>query len=140
MNAEFITAIASVIAIVVGLFSLHKQLQSQFFAEYTRRYSELMEKMPVEYFDPQKSKAIALNDEMLKICRFYYDLSSEEYELNRQKRLNPRVWRFWESGIKETVNLPVFEKAWSQKLNCQYNDDFRKYINNLITNSNEVSQ
>lgn len=131
MNAEFITAIASVIAIVVGLFSLHKQLQSQFFAEYTRRYSELMEKMPVEYFDPQKSKAIALNDEMLKICRFYYDLSSEEYELNRQKRLNPRVWRFWESGIKETVNLPVFTRAWDEKLSDQYNVSFQEFIASL---------
>lgn len=139
MNAELITAIASILAIVVSLFSLSRQLKSHFFAEYTRRYSELMEKMPAVYFDPQKSNDIVLDEEMLKKCRLYYDLSSEEYELHRQKRLNPRVWRFWKSGIKDTVNLPVFAQAWSEKLEHQYNDSFQKFIKEL-RNQNDDAQ
>ena len=132
MSAEMITAIASVIAIIVAIFSLIRQLQSQFFAEYTRRYSELMDSMPLEFFDPQLSNSIELDAEMLKKCRLYYDLSSEEFELHRQGRLNRRVWRYWEAGICDIVNLPVFAKAWSEKLCSQYNEPFQDFINNLI--------
>ncbi len=134
MNAEVITAIASIIAIVVAIFSLIRQLQSQFFAEYTRRYYELMDKMPPELFDPEKSKEIKLDDEMLKKCRLYYDLTSEEFELHRQRRLNRRVWRFWKAGIKDMVNLPVFAKAWDEMLAFQYNEPFRRFVRNIIQN------
>ena len=131
MNAELITAIASVVAIVVAVFSLIRQLQSQFFAEYTRRYSELMEKMPPVFFDPKKANSLELDGEMLKKCRLYYDLSSEEYELHRQCRLNHRVWRYWKEGIKDIVNLQVFAKAWDEILSTQYNDSFQKFVTGL---------
>ncbi len=131
MNAELIAAITSIVAIVVAVFSLIRQLQSQFFAEYTHRYSELMYKMPPEFFDPEKANSIELDGEMFKKCRLYYDLSSEEYELPRQGRLNCRVWRYWETGIKDIVNLPVFAKAWDEKLCGQYNKPFKDYISSL---------
>lgn len=131
MNVELITAIASVVAIVVAVFSLIRQLQSQFFAEYTRRYSELMDKMPPDFFHPKKADSIELDGEMLKKCRLYYDLSSEEYELHRQCRLNRRVWNYWEAGIEDIVNLPVFAKAWDDILSTQYNAQFQAFISNL---------
>ena len=131
MNAELITDIASFVAIVVAVFSLMRQLQSQFYAEYTRRYSELMDKMPPEFFDSKKADSIELDGEMLKKCRLYYDLSSEEYELHRQCRLNHRVWRYWKEGIKDIVNLRVFAKAWDEILSTQYNDSFQKFVMDL---------
>lgn len=131
MNAELITAIASVVAIVVAVFSLMRQLQSQFFAEYTRRYSELMDKMPPDFFDPKKANSLELDGEMLKKCRLYYDLSSEEYELHLQCRLNRRVWNYWKAGIEDIVNLPVFAKAWDEKLCGQYNEPFQRFIISL---------
>ncbi len=131
MNAELIAAIASVVAIVVAVFSLIRQLQSRFFAEYTRRYSELMDKMPPEFFDPEKANSIELDGEMLKKCRLYYDLTSEEYELHNQHRLNRRVWQYWEDGIRETIKKPVFAKAWTEKLQSQYNNEFQKFISIL---------
>ena len=94
-----------------------KQAQESFFAEYTRRYQDIILHMPDNDKDPR----------WLKYVQLYFDLCSEEYHLHEEGVINNRVWKLWVEGMQDTMKREVFRNAWKGELGQYYSDN--KFVN-----------
>jgi hypothetical protein len=109
--------ILSAMAIAVTIRSLRDQLWLQTFAEYTRRYSDIVTDLPSESRSPDSDFSIESlhQDEQgpfLNRVRAYVNLCSEELYLRRHKRIDKETWSIWTEGIEATVALPWFRSGW----------------------------
>lgn len=91
-----------------------KQARELFFAEYTKRYQDIILHMPIDDNDPQ----------MLKYLRLYYDLCSEEYHLYKKGLIDEDVWKLWGEGMQEAMKRQSFRDAWTNHLSQSYSDQF----------------
>jgi len=131
-----IAAVGGVIATVWGVGkavkSVDRQLQLQFFADYTKRYQEIMLQFPesindddfqLESLDPDR------RDRTLRYMRAYFDLCSEEYYLSKHEHIDGEAWKEWESGIKYALSKTAFEQSWERvKLNTTYYPEFVEFV------------
>jgi uncharacterized membrane protein YhiD involved in acid resistance len=138
-----VAAIAAIIAIIVTVKSLrtsieqfNKQLQLNFFAEYTKRYQEIILNFPESInqddfnFDnlPEKER-----DKTLRYMRVYFDLCSEEYSLHKSKHIDEKTWEEWESGIKYAISKTAFREAWRIiAKDTRYYTEFASFVNKII--------
>ena len=70
------------------------QTKKMFFAEYTKRYQEIIINMPDNVF----AGTAPINDTTLKYMRLYYDLCSEEFHLYNEGLVPKDVWDNWVGG------------------------------------------
>lgn len=125
-----ITVIASTIyscwAVLTTRDLAKKQYQFQFFAEYTKRYQDLVLQMP----DDLDTTSIHSKN-VDKFMRLYFDLCSEEYYLHSKGVIDEKVWGLWVDGISTTMNKQKYKTAW--KLLGSYYDDanYVHFMNNL---------
>lgn len=102
-----------------------KQTQETFFAEYTKRYQDIILHMP----DDEK------NSQWIKYVRLYFDLCSEEYHLHEKGLINDDVWKLWVDGMRDDVKRQSFRNAWIHPLGQCYNDNgFINFMNQEIIN------
>ena len=110
------TVLLGAIAVIVSLRSIKAQLELQIFTEYTRRYSEIMDGLPLdvrspkfdlESVDPEQRSAI-----LRSIRRFFY-LCSDEWFLHSKKKIPQDLWQIWLMGMQDSLRLPVFVQAWA---------------------------
>ena len=95
-----------------------QQFQFQFFAEYTKRYQDLVLKMSERNYDTY--------------MRLYFDLCSEEYYLHSQGVIDDFVWGLWTEGIKIEMNKQEYKTAW-KALGGYYDDrSFISFMSDLI--------
>jgi len=132
----FITAVA--LWFTVGSFK--KQLQLNFFADYTKRYQEITLNFP-ESINEEDFKIDSLEKEVknktLRYMRAYFDLCSEEYFLWKKGNIDNATWKEWESGIKFAFSKPAFRQAWEVlRLDTIYYGEFTEFVNNTISNKN----
>lgn len=111
VDAEKIVAIATVVgvlaslgAVAVSLRGLRDQLWLQTFAEYTRRYSDIVRELPSEARRPGGSfvfEELEPDEQgrMLNIARAYLNLCSEEYFLHSRGRIDDETWSIWREGM-----------------------------------------
>lgn len=105
------------------------QTRKMFFAEYTKRYQEIIINMPDNVF----AGTASINDTTLKYMRLYYDLCSEEFHLYKEGLVPEDVWKNWVEGMRTTTNLQLYRQCWD-KLKFQYNKEFWRYFENNIIN------
>ena len=129
-----ITVVMSIIAITYQNRGLTKQLmritelqekqaRESFFAEYTRRYQEIILNTPDDKNHPQWSRFVLL----------YFDLCSEEFHLNNKGLIDEHVWRLWQEGMKQMMKNPDYRMAWkTQSTKHYYNTDFVAFMHNII--------
>ncbi len=105
------------LAIAMSLRSVRDQLWLQTFSDYTRRYLEILDRLPEEARVPDES--VDLDDlpaperrRLLVSLRRYFNLCSEEFYLRKRRRIDSETWKIWESGIRATMRLPTFRSAW----------------------------
>jgi len=111
-------------AIQTSLNIMEQQSKQHFFAEYTRRYQDIILKMP--------SDLSSTNFFEIKIpMRLYFDLCSEEYHLWKKGYIDNEVWILWKEGMIETMRQEVFKQAW-EKLKSLYNSDFWSFFEHAI--------
>jgi hypothetical protein len=144
-NLEFIGISISIIAILISIWQLKRQVQLQNFINYTTRYAKLCQEIdPVVFFsDILHLKEDLLSEsnpnrlKFLKNLMNYFDLISEEYFLNEQNLIPKDVWDLWQSGLVQFLKRPLIQTAWINYISqLAYGDKFPQYINNLIkTNS-----
>jgi len=122
---------------VSTLIGIRNQLWMQMFAEYTRRYSEIMDEVPFEARRPGGAYSLEAlptdqHHEVLRALRNYLNLCSEELYLAKTRRLDRRTWRIWTSGIKDTLRLPCFNAGWREmRGEYEYFPEFVTFIDHV---------
>lgn len=120
--------------------SFKKQLQLNFFADYTKRYQEIILNFP-ESINAKNFQIDNLDAEIknktLRYMRVYFDLCSEEYYLWTKRKIDNDTWKEWESGIKFAFSKPAFKQAWEVvQLDTNYYEEFAKFVNSAISSKN----
>ena len=132
-----LAALVAVTTAIVTTSNFSKQLKLNFFADYTKRYQEIILNFPEnineDNFDFNKLSP-DVKTKTLRYMRAYFDLSSEEYFLWRQNHIEDDVWKEWESGIKYAFSKTSFQKAWQEiiQFDTIYYTDFSNFINKII--------
>ena len=85
-------------------------LQLTFFAEYTKRYQEILLHLPENLTDD-----IVLTDAEKKYLRAYFDLCSEEYFLHENKHIDEKAWKTWKDGMKIVFDNMAIANYWKTK-------------------------
>jgi hypothetical protein len=114
-----VTVILAGIGVYVTLRGIRDQLWLQTFAEYTRRYAEIVRELPSESRRPDGSfdlDTLATEDRgrVLNAARGYLNLTAEEYFLHKRGRIDHETWEIWKSGIVATMTLPWVRLAWTE--------------------------
>ena len=118
--AEWLTAGAAVVALICSNRQMVKQSREMFFAEYTKRYQDIILNMPNTDDDEAQVK---------KYMRLYFDLCSEEYHLYKRGRIPSDVWELWEDGMRLSVRRERYRMAWEQlKSEYETNADFLRFM------------
>lgn len=100
-----------------------KQIRNEFYAEYTRRYQDIILAMPDAVFEGT-AKA---DGATLKYMQLYFDLCSEEYHLHQNGLVPDNVWDNWKEGMEITTHIELYKKAWD-KIKGTYNEDFYLFM------------
>jgi hypothetical protein len=128
----FITAVA----LWFTVRSFQKQLQLNFFSEYTRRYQEITLNLPESINEDDfdyGSLAPDVKDKTMRYMRAYFDLCSEEYFLKRKGHIDKDTWQEWETGMKFAFSKSAFQQAWEMlQLDTIYYGEFSKLVNESI--------
>lgn len=109
-----------------------QQYKLQFFAEYTKRYQDLILHMPKDIDDRP------LNDkEAETFMRLYFDLCSEEYYLYKHDGIDEEVWGLWVDGMKTAMSRIKFREFWKE-LHSHYDDkDFVNFMYEDVINKSK---
>lgn len=139
MNIPLVLSILSLLGTCIGYVvnkiyakKLYNQTKahhnSLLFAEYTRRYQEIMIQMPDSVFE---GTAVASNSGVAKYMILYFDLCSEEFHLRSQGFIPDDVWNKWVEGMRLTVKSQIYYTSW-QRLAYSFNSDFVHFMNHEI--------
>lgn len=115
-GAEIAAVIVAAFAILVTLRGIREQLWLNTFAEYTGRYSDIVEKLPYDARDPKGTfdldrLPVSEREHILAAVRRYLNLCSEELYLHQKQRIDDETWFIWLTGIKDTMRMPCFSRA-----------------------------
>lgn len=144
MAYEIITLLLSIIttgAVIGGagfgvsqLRGVQRQLKVTVFTTYTERYSRILEKLPQDGDEAERSAIQgALASKYVTPIRQFLDLCSEEYYLNSQKLLDKQVWELWKKGILFHLQTKLFRDIWENVKNKEgYAPEFVVFIDGLI--------
>lgn len=140
---QSIGIVVAIIGLILTILSNRKQLKLfneqmklQFFADYTKRYQELILQFPLSIFsDDFRFEAQSKEDQenILKYMRAYFDLCSEEYDLWKSGYVEERIWGNWKEGMEYAFAKPAFKQAWELVgLQTTYFSKFKNWINQVI--------
>ncbi len=99
------------------------QSRNDFYAEYTRRYQDIILAMPDAVFEGTAKAEGAT----LKYMQLYFDLCSEEYHLHQNGLVPDNVWDNWKEGMEITTHIELYKKAWD-RIKGTYNLDFYSFM------------
>ena len=121
---------------------LNDQLKLNFFADYTKRYQEIILNLPENINAPNFDYNVLsseLRNRTLRYMRAYFDLSSEEYDLWRAGYIETRIWNNWKNGICFALSKKAFRDAWEiVKLDTVYYPEFNSLIEIIITENEKM--
>lgn len=95
-------------SILASMKMVREQNQIQMFAEYTKRYQDIIMSMPKSVYEGSDE----VTNDVLRYMQLYFNLCSEEHDLWTKDSISPDVWDKWLAGIKMTMTRPVYQKAW----------------------------
>jgi hypothetical protein len=138
----------AIIGLIITILNNRKQLQIfndqlklNFFADYTKRYQEIILNFPENINEPNfeyDELSTDLKNKTLRYMRTYFDLCSEEYDLWRSGYIEDRVWENWKQGIEFAFSKRAFIDAWKIiKLDTIYYPEFSEWVNEVVI-KNEV--
>jgi hypothetical protein len=105
---------------------------------YTKRYQEIVEKLPKSIIDENFNLSSLSQEEQEKILRpvwLYFDLCYEEYMLYHDFSLiDEKLWMHWEAGMISAFNRPAFYQCWEYIFkNSFYPKSFNKFVNDKMS-------
>lgn len=122
LNPDFWSAVSAISNAItaMGVFFVLPQLiltkriaQLQFEDGLAKEYRELIAGIPSKVFwgEPLTESEFNLTrDEFFR----YLDLSNEQIVLRMNRRISSRTWQNWCEGIAINLQLPAFNKAWTE--------------------------
>jgi hypothetical protein len=144
LDLELMTAIASlaqvaiaavgIVTIVVTLGGLRKQLWTQTFCEFTRRYSELVRHLPVGAMSGHLKSLSEFEDQahILSNLTQYFNLCAEEHYLHSRGTIDHALWGIWCSGMKDAMRFPLFRDCWRElRQEYAYHPPFQSFMDDL---------
>lgn len=146
MNADLMVAIATFLLVLAtagaALFSLRgirDQLWLMTFAEYTKRYSAIVDGLPTAARNPTGNYDLETGDpsereRVLVAYRRYLNLCSEELYLHTRRMLDHQTWGIWTTGIRDTARSAAFRSAWTRlKTEYAYYPDFCDFMDGVVS-------
>jgi hypothetical protein len=118
------------------LKSLKVQMQLSLYADYTKRYQEIILNLP-ENINKADYKLDTLDEEVynktMRYMRAYFDLCNEEYELAHKKHIEDDSWAIWRSGIEYAFTKTAFKQAWLKvQTDTKYSSSFTTWISKIV--------
>lgn len=132
--AIIVSAILSRQSIKASLDMVREQNQIQMFAEYTRRYQDIIMNMPQSVFEGDAT----LDKNVLRYMSLYFNLCSEEHDLYSKGAISPDVWSKWLTGFSITMRHEIYKLAWEHEKG-NYNMNFRSFFDQIISDENTTS-
>lgn len=105
------------------------------FAEYTRRYQDIVLNMPDCIFDGLP----IMYDKAERYMRLYFDLCSEEFYLWKAGAIPSSVWMLWKEGMVMETRKDIYMMAW-EKLREYYNAPFITFFETEVIELNRKKQ
>jgi hypothetical protein len=104
---------------------------------YTKRYQEIIEKMPRSVVDNNFNLNSFSDDEKEKLLRsmwLYFDLCFEEYSLYHElKLIDKKLWNNWEKAMFSAFDRPAFYQCWKVIFDKSfYPKSFSKFVNDKM--------
>jgi hypothetical protein len=136
--ATVVGVLVAAVALFVALKGVRDQMWLQTFAEYTRRYNEIVRELPAQSRRPGSDFSLAtLNqndrDRVVNAARSYLNLCSEEFYLHSRGRIDDSTWDIWKQGMIETLRLPWMQQTWNElQEEYRYFHEFCGFIRNCI--------
>lgn len=127
-------------ALIVSIFSIwlqnrgvQKQLLVANISAYTKRYQEIIDKMPKSVLDNNFDLNSLSDDDKEKLLRSvwqYFDLCYEEYSLYYElKLIDKKLWDNWEKAMFSAFERPAFYQCWNVIFdNSFYPPSFSKFV------------
>ena len=117
---------------------LRRQLLIQTFADYTKRYQEIILNFPENInepnFDMSSQKDV---DKTMRYMRAYFDLCWEEFYLHENKLIDEKVWSTWKDGMHFAFSKEAFRQAWVKiKKDTHYATQFVKLVEDAQCRTN----
>ncbi len=107
------TAIGGIVLVVSQLRILNRQLKLQIYADYTKRYQEIILHFPEDINSPSFSlDGRSDYEKTMRYMRVYFDLCYEEWDLYRKGLIPNDLWSSWEAGMKTAMTKTAFKQAW----------------------------
>jgi hypothetical protein len=131
--ATFSAVAVTIVALWVEIRRLNQQFMLQHFADYTKRYLQILLQFPEDInvaslmpeSDPQYQQT-------MRQMRAYFDLCFEEWHLKQHKLLRKDIWSLWESGMEASLSKPAFKQAWARiRTDSRFGKPFEEYIDSL---------
>lgn len=137
----FGSAAATVFGVVVAavalwcqLAKLNQQLMLQHFADYTKRYQEIIQGFP-EDINEASFKVEGRDDyrPTMRAMRTYFDLCFEEWYLNQRGFIDRRIWEVWRGGMATALSKPAFQQAWAIiARDTNYGGEFEGFVRQIL--------
>jgi hypothetical protein len=112
------------VVLVFGqLRSLNRQSRMQTFAEYTRRYQEIILHFPEDIHAGDFSLPNHNDyDNIMRYMRAYYVLIENDF------------WKVWLESMDTAFSKPAFQQAWRQmQSSSNYGAEFSKFVDERIS-------
>lgn len=139
---QFLMLIASTAAIIVSAWMSRAAIKAsmdmvkeqnyiQMFAEYTKRYQDIIMSMPKSVYEENA----VIDDDVSRYMQLYFNLCSEEFDLKSKDAISHDVWVKWLAGVRITMQHPIYQEAW-QLVKGNYNVPFRNFFDEVIKEVN----
>ena len=120
-----------------------KQLKVVTFLEFTRRYAEIVERLPHRIrTDPLKTELKQLSEDDRQATelaiRSYSNLCSDEHYMHRERLVSKRIWRLWRRGLLRTLEIPAVRQVWKQA-RAEYDSEFRREIDGYVAAASDAA-
>lgn len=101
------------------------KMMKELFTEFNARYDKLNDSLAIietYYKEYDKFKQLYVNDreEHKKLKQDvidFFNLCAEEYYWHQKKRIDPKIWQAWHSGMNYWYNkVPTIKKLWKMEV------------------------
>jgi hypothetical protein len=131
--ATLIGVLVAIVAIWLQLRKLNQQLMLQHFADYTKRYQEIILRFPEDINTPTfQVKPHSNYESLMRNMRAYFDLSFEEWYLNSRRLIDACIWSVWQGGMKAAMSKPAFQQSWAIiRQDSRFGSEFEAFLDEL---------
>lgn len=119
--------LAAVITIIVSYLNSREQNRLMLYAEYTRRYQDIILNMPDCVYDGLP----IMYSQTERYMRLYFDLCSEEFHLWKGGAIPNSEWKLWKEGMQMETKKDIYIMSWD-KLKTYYAPPFIDFFDTEV--------